>query len=503
MIKKSNIIFKRLKYVALLVIYCSNIISQDVVHVSALQNGQGILRQYKGECYVILPQHVLGDNPEFIIIDSSRQQINAVVEAYYPPDIAIAKVQDASICNSQWLSSNWLNIEIKKIDNAMITSLREDGSIKRRVVVISEYDDMWILVRVIYEDEKLFQGLSGSMLTRDGKLIGQLISVDSNNNMGKVLRQDFIDNVLKNRFGDTQQVIESTGEKNTSNIKPFLDAIAILEHASNYRSKLDMGQVNAVETLASIEKPIAGISLDEVYFQSGNYKKLKISNSSFIQSDFSSSNLDHSLIIESNFEFSNFTNSALVLANISNSDFDFAILKNTKFNQSKITNSSMKAVQAERASFVNSSIKNVKFTGSSLKEADFTNAKLEDVSFVNTDLTDALFNDAVFLNVTFTGAKLNIVEQISKTQLKNTCSHKGSQNYVRIFYERKNLEGGTELESLVSGTLVSRKPKSIPSCKESNKLHLDTIRADVPLGYKRSKYRSIACEIYTDLFYCN
>jgi len=181
---------------------CKFATAQQVVYVSGDDNGQGILRLSQDNCYLIAPKHVIGFASEISLINSYRQKVNAIAESEYPPDISVSKLTDKASCSKQWPSSRWINNAIANIENAALISRQADGSLKRRFVLISEFDDMWLKVRTKYTDETLFQGLSGSALSTDGKLLGQLISIDTNTSIGMVLRQDFIDSVLKNRFGE-------------------------------------------------------------------------------------------------------------------------------------------------------------------------------------------------------------------------------------------------------------------------------------------------------------
>ncbi|MCF6317863.1 MAG: hypothetical protein L3J83_01070 [Proteobacteria bacterium] len=176
--------------------------AQEVVYVSADQNGQGILRMANNNCYLISPSHVIGFASEVNIINSMRNDVVATMESEYPPDISVSKLKVPSSCRSQWPSSRWIKKDLAKIEESAIVTRQADGSLKRRYVLITEYDDMYIRVRPKFKDDSLFQGLSGSALVKNGKLLGQLMSIEANTNIGNVLRQDFIDGILKNRFGE-------------------------------------------------------------------------------------------------------------------------------------------------------------------------------------------------------------------------------------------------------------------------------------------------------------
>lgn len=178
--------------------------AQQVVHVKGDQVGQGILRQANGECYLISPEHVIGFASEVTITNARRLKEIATAEAVYPPDLSISRLSIATSCTSQWSSSRWIKKSIPSIEEAAIIMRQADGSLKRYFVVVTEYDDIWIKVRPKYNNESLFQGLSGSALTSGGRLLGQLMSIYSDNNVGSVLRQDIIDGLLKNRFGEGQ-----------------------------------------------------------------------------------------------------------------------------------------------------------------------------------------------------------------------------------------------------------------------------------------------------------
>jgi hypothetical protein len=197
-------------------IFTSKTLAQDVVYVTADQNGQGILRKVNNNCYLISPLHVIGYASELYIIDSMRNEVLATMDSEYQPDISVSKLAQSSSCRSQWPSSKWIKKDIAKIEESAIVTRQADGSLKRRYVLITEFDDMYIKVRPNYKDESLFQGLSGSALVANGKLLGQLMSIEAKTNIGNVLRQDYIDSILRNRFGESN--VNYAGMKLDENI---------------------------------------------------------------------------------------------------------------------------------------------------------------------------------------------------------------------------------------------------------------------------------------------
>ena len=218
---------------ALTFIFTTKSVAQEVVYVSADQNGQGILRKVDNDCYLISPTHVIGHASEVNIIDSMRNEVIATVDSEYQPDISVSKLTHSSSCRSQWPSSKWIKKELAKIEEAAIVTRQADGRIKRRYVLITEFDDVHIMVRPKYKDESLFQGLSGSALVKNERLLGQLMSIEANTNIGTILRQDYIDGILRNRFGE--------GNSNYAGMK--LNENILMGKWEKYGNKQNRGKV--------------------------------------------------------------------------------------------------------------------------------------------------------------------------------------------------------------------------------------------------------------------
>ncbi|PCJ31596.1 MAG: hypothetical protein COA93_10685 [Alphaproteobacteria bacterium] len=187
----------------LFIIFTANVSSQEIVFVEGDTKGQGVTRKLSGQyeyCYVITPKHVVGYAYDVQVVDRRRIKTNGIIENTYPSDIAIVKFKDTGLCKEEWPSSYWMKDSLEDIEKAVIVSRLEDGTKTRKLVLINKFTDIWILVKPYDNADTIFKGMSGSLLQSEGKILGQVIKVKDG--VGHVLRQDYIDAVLKNKFGE-------------------------------------------------------------------------------------------------------------------------------------------------------------------------------------------------------------------------------------------------------------------------------------------------------------
>ncbi|MFC4347118.1 hypothetical protein ACFO5Q_04610 [Kordiimonas lipolytica] len=189
--------------------------AQQIVAVEGDGQGQGVLRGYNAECYLITPQHVAGFAPQLRVLDQRRMEQTAVLQATYEPDIGLAMIDSkASRCSENWPDSRYLPPLLPKMSEGILLSRNNDGGLRRRFMNIIEFNDRWIYVRPSSGGDELFQGLSGSSLVVGDHLAGMLLHIDFEDGTGAVLRQDYIDAMLSTRFGYGSSGRNDSGSNN-------------------------------------------------------------------------------------------------------------------------------------------------------------------------------------------------------------------------------------------------------------------------------------------------
>jgi hypothetical protein len=172
------------------------------VFVRALEDGQGLLRDRNGTCFVITPQHVIVDAYDVEVVTEGRLRADATVETEYPGDIALLRVAGPSSlpCPPFWDNPPDLSERLASMEEATVVSRNPDGSLHRRFVRIVGVDETSILLRPMAEGDALFKGLSGSLVLVDGRPAGMLQEVETEMGDGRAVRLDQLSNVVRSFF---------------------------------------------------------------------------------------------------------------------------------------------------------------------------------------------------------------------------------------------------------------------------------------------------------------
>ena len=169
------------------------------VFVSGDEDGQGFLRQRSNDCYLITPQHVLGQARQATLVGDRAERHSAMLERSYEPDLAILRVPGLSGCPSRFPDGGALDRLLQGGSEARLVSRSSSGAVRQTPVEIIASDERFIRVRA-QNGEPLFRGMSGSPLMIGGSTAGMLQSVDADSGTGTVLRQDYMSRVLESWF---------------------------------------------------------------------------------------------------------------------------------------------------------------------------------------------------------------------------------------------------------------------------------------------------------------
>jgi len=176
------------------------------VFVQGDEDGQGFLRQRGNDCYLVTPQHVLGQAREAVLTGDRAQRHNATLERSYDPDLAILRIDTLDDCPTRFPDGGALNRLLNQSTKARLSTRSSSGALQQVAVEILGSDDRFIRVRGA-NGEQLFRGMSGSPLMIGGSTAGMLQTVNADNGTGMVLRQDHMSRVLESWFPKT--VIQS------------------------------------------------------------------------------------------------------------------------------------------------------------------------------------------------------------------------------------------------------------------------------------------------------
>ena len=183
----------------LLLMLYAGLATGQTVFVAGDEDGQGFLRQRGDACYLVTPQHVLGQAREAMLTTDRAERHSALLERSYDPDLAILRVASLSECPIRFPDGGALDRLLRATSEARLVSRSHSGAMRQTAIDIIASDERFIRVRARSGD-KLFRGMSGSPLMIGGSTAGMLQSVDADSGTGTVLRQDYLSRVLQTWF---------------------------------------------------------------------------------------------------------------------------------------------------------------------------------------------------------------------------------------------------------------------------------------------------------------
>lgn len=203
----------------------------EQVFVAATENGQGVTIRHGSQCYLLAPEHVIGDPSRITIAGRGRHRSTAEKVQTFGYDLAISQVGGAfaEVCTEE-LKQAAVAETLQKSGVSYVQTANEDGSVNRRQVLIVDEDPLYLRVRPTTPGDRLFQGLSGSLLILAGVPVGMLMSVDPASGHGTALRYD--------RLQET--------------VAPFFETRATQAKADGAPSITDHGQAPDVRMSATV-----------------------------------------------------------------------------------------------------------------------------------------------------------------------------------------------------------------------------------------------------------
>jgi hypothetical protein len=165
------------------------------------REGRGIARSRYQDCFVIAPWHVIQGKPGSVVVGEKGIQAEAEI-AYdlQSDDITILKLTpaDRQICSgSAWPPTTDLEQFLKQGGETLIRSRNPDGSLSQIQVTVEEINDTFLTLLPGLTSKPITEGLSGSSVILNGRLVGLLLSTGQKDGRGTAVRLDFLDTVWK------------------------------------------------------------------------------------------------------------------------------------------------------------------------------------------------------------------------------------------------------------------------------------------------------------------
>lgn len=175
------------------------------VFVRATENGQGFLYTRLGECYAVVPGHVLGGDPFASLIGgkSRRPRGEADLLQTFGYDLAILRVTGELIddCDDSFGRARGVAQRLNRNALGVVTSVNEDGTLSRRAAIVTDIGLTHIRIRPKTEQDQFFKGLSGSLFSLADQEVAILMGVDPDTGEGRALRFDRALETLQPFFG--------------------------------------------------------------------------------------------------------------------------------------------------------------------------------------------------------------------------------------------------------------------------------------------------------------
>ncbi|CDG51095.1 conserved exported hypothetical protein [Halomonas sp. A3H3] len=178
--------------------------SADPVLVQAEEVGQGVLRVRSGECFAIVPEHVIGFGLGLKVMSADRVWAQASLETTFGDDIAVIRVasQGKITCGTGWPIIDNLDATLTEAVShsrqGSILRVRETGGIVSYPVFFTGLDDRHVEVKTVDQGDEAFKGVSGSQLLLDGMPVGMVLTTDDG--VVRAYRHDALSHLLARFF---------------------------------------------------------------------------------------------------------------------------------------------------------------------------------------------------------------------------------------------------------------------------------------------------------------
>jgi len=189
------------------------------VHVDAGEVGQGFLLKRLNNCYLVSPEHVLGN--EFfasVITGTSKRALGEAEKLQvFGYDLSLSLVTGAAKkeCTTPINGFQPIDDLLKSATSLSVSSINADGS--KSLTPVSLIDAGLINLKVKpASDTPLYKGQSGSVVYHNITPIGILQSVDADTGEGSVLRFDRTIETIRPFFSSTFTANNIPAHKKTS-----------------------------------------------------------------------------------------------------------------------------------------------------------------------------------------------------------------------------------------------------------------------------------------------
>jgi len=170
--------------------------------------GQGTVRGAGGDCFVITALHVVEDADEIGVMTPDRRESEATLVTTFADDIAVLRVvrSDLGLCDdAEWQTGEDLASALDQEAFGVLRTRREDGTMLQIPIVVDEVDPLrYLTISPMRSNNQFSQGMSGGSIRLGTSTVGLLLRVNPNRGTGRVIRQDYLNDLVRRFFADLE-----------------------------------------------------------------------------------------------------------------------------------------------------------------------------------------------------------------------------------------------------------------------------------------------------------
>lgn len=157
--------------------------------------GQAMLVMHAGACQAIVPTHVVEQSSFISVFGRGNHPPlgDALGITSFGYDLSVMQI-DGELALECGLLFDGISRNVDALLNedprAQVNTVNPDGTVSRIPLTIMDQSLTYISVAPTYTEYKLMKGMSGSLVTVNGKPLGMLLSVNGESGVGKVIRID-------------------------------------------------------------------------------------------------------------------------------------------------------------------------------------------------------------------------------------------------------------------------------------------------------------------------
>ncbi len=437
--------------------------AHSIVYIEAGgELGQGMAVLNESACKIIVPFHVIAqeddpsteENEEFIyprinardnngelipLTFNSNERYMSSIPGGHREDIVVLTVPAPrnDLCDN--------NIKVFSSDRPQIITRKKSGSLDIFQVLPLSIDMKFVIkFTPLEEGVSLNQGLSGSIMTMEGKPVGILVASSPDGKTGTAYS---IEHLAKQLGAWVRGGI--------SNLNTLDEALSIIERVKKLKPLNNIGQVDAFELLVGNSYEFSGTDFPGLSLQRANLSGAKFDDMDLQMSNFSDAILSNADLRNTSLKFSDFSR-----ANLSNSSLQEIYAPYLNAEKSMMKNANFSRADLFSVNFKGANLRGVNFSGASLLMADLRNTDLRGANFENAiligaSLEGANIEGAIFSNTDITGVVG--IKQESGLRFPEVCARKVDQKrwgstlfYLKVSSRRRSnkYSSGYEYENL-------------------------------------------------------